>query len=180
MHIQVTVSPSLERCLLCGGESAMVFVVITENGTFSSPPTCLGCMQAYQIQIEAEEIQAKPDLRKRARAQIRSSRRQENKLAEAVGGRRQKASGALPWAKGDVRKRGELRIEAKQTQAKSFRLQRSDLEKIRSECSYNETPHLSIWFCGSTGRPEEKWILLPEASWRRLRDGQADNDKRSG
>lgn len=63
----------------------------------------------------------------------RKSRLQENRIAEDIGGRRQKASGATDFAKGDVRKQGEIRVEAKTTGARTFILKLSDVNKIREE-----------------------------------------------
>jgi hypothetical protein len=60
--------------------------------------------------------------------------RQERETAELIGGRVQKASGAMLSAKGDVRLKGVLRGEMKSTEKKSFILKRAVLDKIRSEC----------------------------------------------
>ena len=62
------------------------------------------------------------------------STKQELRLAQDIGGRRQTASGAL-WggaAKGDVRSMGVVRQEAKWTAANYFSLQASEFRKIRS------------------------------------------------
>lgn len=63
----------------------------------------------------------------------RKSRLQENRIAKDIGGRRQKASGATDFAKGDVRKQGDIRVEAKTTGARTFILKLSDVNKIREE-----------------------------------------------
>jgi len=63
----------------------------------------------------------------------RLSQQQEKRVEKETGARRQKASGATLFAKGDNRLLGELRVEAKVTTAKSFTLKVSDIEKIRSE-----------------------------------------------
>lgn len=45
----------------------------------------------------------------------------------------QPGSGAPEFYKGDVRKKGDLRLECKTTGAKSYTLKLSDLEKIKAE-----------------------------------------------
>lgn len=54
-------------------------------------------------------------------------------MAEDLGGRIQPASGALSGAKGDVRKVGEIRGEAKTTSKSFFVLKLAELLKIRLE-----------------------------------------------
>jgi hypothetical protein len=105
----------------------------------------------------------------------RASRAQENKIARSVGGRRQKASGSLPWAKGDVHVPGKYRGEARQTTKGSYTIKRSDLIKIWSEASGTEVPFLEIWFTDERHKPQEKWVLIPESEWRRLRDATTIN-----
>lgn len=63
----------------------------------------------------------------------RKSLLQERKAAEDVGGRVQPGSGAPEFYKGDVRKRGDLRLECKTTGSKSYNLKLSDLEKVKAE-----------------------------------------------
>jgi hypothetical protein len=63
----------------------------------------------------------------------RRSQTQERRAAKEVGGRVQVASGATPFAKGDVRLMGELRIECKTTSKKRFSLKLDDIRKIRLE-----------------------------------------------
>lgn len=100
----------------------------------------------------------------------RRSRRQELELASATGGRQQKGSGCLPWAKGDVRKKGNFRAECKFTRHASFSITRAILDKIRSECDYNETPVLDITFAEATGRTADRWVVVPYDVWLRLQN----------
>ena len=65
----------------------------------------------------------------------RQSKLQERRTARDVGGRVQPASGATPFAKGDVRKMGDIRIECKTTSGQSYVLKKSDLVKIRREAA---------------------------------------------
>lgn len=95
----------------------------------------------------------------------RRSRRQEAKLANETGGRPQKGSGNLPWAKGDVRKKDNFRAECKFTKKKSFSMSREILDKIRSECNFNETPVLDVTFIDDNGRTEDHWVAVPYEVW---------------
>lgn len=63
----------------------------------------------------------------------RKSVLQERSIAEDIGGRLQPGSGAPEFYKGDVRKAGDLRVEAKTTSKGSYSLKSSELEKIRNE-----------------------------------------------
>ena len=95
----------------------------------------------------------------------RLSRRQELGLATDTDSQAQKGSGALPWAKGDVRKRGAFRAECKFTRSKSYSVTRATLDKIRSECSVNETPLLDLQFLDKHGAVDERWVLIPYSVW---------------
>lgn len=95
----------------------------------------------------------------------RRSRRQELQLAEEAGGRTQKGSGSLPWAKGDVRRKGKFRAECKQTRSRSFTVTRTILNKIRSECDFDEVPVLDVEFLGPGGRTEERYVVIPYEDW---------------
>lgn len=95
----------------------------------------------------------------------RLSKRQELGLARATDSKQQRGSGALAWAKGDVRKKGTFRAECKFTRAKSFILKTEILNKIRGECSFDETPVLDILFMDKDGRTDEHWVVIPYETW---------------
>jgi hypothetical protein len=119
-----------------------------------------------------------PLMANEARANRRRSRRQETRLANDTGARVQRGSGSLPWAKGDVRKRGIFRAECKFTKKKSFSVTRTILDKIRSECDYNETPVLDVTFVGEHGATEDHWVCVPYETWlayQREHDGTTDD-----
>lgn len=119
---------------------------------------------AYDVLLSTPEIKpgrTPPDKRIKKRA-----RREEELIAEEVGGKRQKGSGALPWAKGDVRKKGHLRIEVKTCKVKQYTVTRNELNKIRGECGLNEKPAFVITFIHpQTLRQEDKWVLIPYEDW---------------
>jgi hypothetical protein len=84
--------------------------------------------------------------RKALRKGQRSSQKQELELAEELGGRRQPGSGNQNTAKGDVRTKGLVRVEAKLTTDDSYRLQLADFWKIDSEKGPREFPAMVIDF----------------------------------
>lgn len=102
-----------------------------------------------------------------AKANRRRSRRQESQLANDTGGRVQRGSGSLPWAKGDVHKKGFFKAECKFTRKKSFSVTREILDKIRSECEFNETPVLDVTFVDANGKTDDHWICIPYEVWLR-------------
>lgn len=101
-----------------------------------------------------------------AKATRRRSQRQERELAEDTGGRVQKGSGSLPWAKSDVTKVfGKFRAECKFTRARSFSLTKALINKLRGECDFHETPVFDISFVTPEGRTDERWICMPYEAW---------------
>ena len=75
--------------------------------------------------------------------------------------RLQPGSGNQPGAKGDGRKKGELRIETKYTKDESYRLQHADLEKIASECGLGEKPVMVIDFVDSgTSKTADRYAVI--------------------
>lgn len=93
--------------------------------------------------------------------QKRASIAQEDSIMEALGGRRQKGSGAVAGLKGDGRVRHKYRVEAKYTRAGSYRVERSELNKIRGECAGTEIPLFVIDFVDpQTGGSPDRWVML--------------------
>lgn len=80
----------------------------------------------------------------------RRSKLQEKRIAKDVGGRVQAGSGSSWRAKGDVRKMGDLRIEAKYTEKPTYVLKHADLEKLRLEAIEGglEIPVMQVEFVG--------------------------------
>jgi hypothetical protein len=80
--------------------------------------------------------------------QQRRSKLQEDRIAVEIGGRAQVGSGSAWNAKSDVRKMGDLRVEAKFTAGLSYKLKLDDLLKIRDEAIKGglETPVMQIEF----------------------------------
>lgn len=84
----------------------------------------------------------------------------EKKLAKKVGGYRTSGSGNKK-EKGDVRKRGVMRLEHKATQHKSFSVTIDMLEKIELAArGCDEIPIMVIEFLDDRGKTFEKEIAL--------------------
>ena len=84
------------------------------------------------------------------RARVDAPKAHERDTARALGGRVQKASGALSWAKGDVKDivggTFEFLTECKTTVGKSLRIEAEWLNKITSEAGEARYPALAIRF----------------------------------
>lgn len=96
-----------------------------------------------------------------------TSRKRELEIASDIGGRRQPGSGNQPFTKGDIRKKGDFRIEAKECFGLEFKAHRVDLlDKIRAECSRGEHPAVVITFRDKgTHAPLESWVMVPYEIW---------------
>jgi hypothetical protein len=95
----------------------------------------------------------------------RRSMRQERKLAMDTEATQQRGSGASKFYKGDVRKKGVFRAECKFTSAKSFILKLEELDKIRGECAFGETPVFDVTFTDRNGRTVDRWVAVPYEEW---------------
>lgn len=105
----------------------------------------------------------------------RRSKKQEAELARRFSGRLIPGSGN-GVRKGDVSRRGIVRIEAKTTQAESFRVTRRMVETIQDAASaMGETPVIVIEFLDAKGDPELEVALVPvlflETLLRDINDG---------
>jgi hypothetical protein len=105
----------------------------------------------------------------------RASIKQEREIMKGLGGRVQPGSGSKGGYKGDGRVYDQLRVEAKYTTAKSYRLNHSDLTKIRGECEGRERPALVLDFKEKgTLKTHDRWVVIPYADWEKY---AAANDK---
>lgn len=102
--------------------------------------------------------------------------RQEAQVAEDLGGRRQRGSGAVPWRKGDGRVKGKYLIENKLKLTKGIRITREELNKIRSECGPGEVPLFEVDFANRTTlQVEDRWVLVPYEHWKKV-SGETTDD----
>ena len=149
-------------CDACGCSRDNLTVMRITSGVAASQWLCLQC-ELQGIAFDLSSIQRRPVTKQMKRASVR----QERKIAKGIGGQRQKGSGAMAHAKGDVRKHGVFRVEAKFTQAGSYPVRLRDLNKIRSECAGQEVPAFQITFMDQRIQPIDEWVLIPYAVWRR-------------
>jgi len=112
-----------------------------------------------------------PKRLRRSVAAIRSPK-QEAEIAKKYGGRIVRGSGCGS-EKGDARIEGVARIEAKSTQAKSFRVTREMIAKIDSAAvAAGEVPILEIEFLNARGKPEYSVAVMPTSALETLLDNQ--------
>ncbi len=103
----------------------------------------------------------------------RQSVLQERRAAEDVGGRPQPGSGAPAFYKGDVRAAGDIRVECKTTAAQSFKLNLSDLEKIKAEAFRGNDPDWAMQIEFQTGSGNKKFAVI---DWQTLLDLRGNHE----
>jgi hypothetical protein len=135
----------------------------------SGPWFCAGHYAAMQstgasFEVEQPVIDMSGPPNRRVR---NTSRKRELQIAESIGGRRQPGSGNQPFTKGDVRRKGDFRVEAKECFGLEFKVNRRDLlDKIRAECSRGEHPAVVITFRDKGTHQElESWAMVPYQIW---------------
>lgn len=155
-------------CNRCQSTGACIRLdLFTESAAGRSDPLCLHCIATVEeIQgelllvdlLEGEPARSRKPILKR---QNRLSRAQEIEVAVELSADVQRASGALAGSKGDIRKKGSLRVEAKFTEAGSFTLKLDELEKIASECHGRERPVLVLDFKEKgTGKLKDRFAVV--------------------
>lgn len=92
----------------------------------------------------------------------RRSPNQEKETAKRIGGAVVRGSGC-GYEKGDVRKKGIVRVECKTTTKASFSVTRSDLLKIEAEAlSGGEIPAYCVEFIEASGKKIGSYLIMPE------------------
>ncbi|GGN51473.1 hypothetical protein GCM10011349_24060 [Novosphingobium indicum] len=82
---------------------------------------------------------------------MQQSQRQEKMIADRIGGKRTKSSGAEPFEKGDVRIKGLVRIEAKTTSSSSFRVTTTMIDTIQGHAvQAGELPIIEVELAGGS------------------------------
>ncbi len=176
MHLQIELFCEVSEntpCSVCGSfTTCLTFTVFAGTGVERQTPHCTACLQAGQSEIfrveqaKLESGRLPPSKKDKKLAQV-----QERKIAEDIGGRTQPGSGNQSHAKGDVRKKGAFRIEAKWTKSSQFTITREILGKINGECSHGEKPMVQLDFLDrASSRPLESWVIIPYSDWLELTD----------
>lgn len=144
MRLSLSVAACEGTCSKCSAERVLVipFVVIADDHEGEAEKLCKSCLfslEGLKVDIPMQPLVAGPTPRRKAlRKAKKTSLKQEQDIAEELGGRTQPGSGNQRGAKGDIRKKGELRVEAKYTTNESFSLKLDELYKIASECGTGE------------------------------------------
>lgn len=126
-------------------------------------------------QADQQEEKRAPAVSKQVR---KLSQKQERRIADDVDGRVQPASGALSHARGDVRKYGKLRIEAKLTYAKSFSITEALLDKIEAHATFGEVPTIVVDFMDKRSNKSKRSIaIVPYDSWVKETKNATDVDQ---
>lgn len=92
------------------------------------------------------------------------SKKQEDNVAELVGGKTTPNSGATPWAKGDVQTSGSdsflIECKTKTSPSSSITIKKEWFEKNRNEMIFNKKDHQAIVF--NFGPGEENHYIIDE------------------
>lgn len=167
MSIPLTLKPRLFAdkeggiCSSCKHQATPLLSIHLSKDT--TDPLCLSCAETGEVEgflVLAEPEPIKTGPRPPSRAVKLRSKKRELRIAEDLGGRRQKASGALPWAKGDVRVRGRWRIDDKMTESLGFTVTRGLLTKVRSECGQGEKMAIVIGFHNKLNKKQEDQVVV--------------------
>jgi hypothetical protein len=166
MRLSLTTDVIDGVCAGCMAPGAVVvFGVVTETHEGDVEGLCLTCLgrNSRKSEVPMRPLVTGPAPRRKAlKKGKKTSLKQELEIAEALGGRTQPGSGNQAGAKGDVRKKGELRVEAKFTCNDSFSLKLDELYKIASECSPGEKPLFVIDYLEpGTRKLRDRYAVVP-------------------
>lgn len=167
MRVSLSVAPCEGTCSKCGAGPVPVipFSLIIDDHAGDADALCAPCLfheNGVRVDVPMTPLVSGPPSRKKSLKKAKkTSLKQEVDIAEELGGRTQPGSGNQRGAKGDVRKKGELRIEAKFTSAGSYSLKLDDLQKIAGECGLGEKPVFVIDFLEQgTRRLTDRFAVL--------------------
>ena len=153
------------NCTRCNAKDVvtLAFTVITDDHSGEAGELCLRCAtNGGKVDIPMELLAEKPSKRKSFKKGKKVSLKQEVEVCELLGARTQPGSGNQAGAKGDGRKKGELRIEAKFTQADSFSLKLEELWKVLGEATAGELPVFVIDYKEpGTSKLRDRYAVLP-------------------
>lgn len=174
--MRISVMPEWQYNTRCPGcnivRSVIKFTVLTPEGADTTEARCEDCLRTVgevTVHIEKPPMDTKGPPSKRVK---KASQRNERFIADSIGGRTQPGSGNQLGYKGDVRKRGQFRVEAKDSYSDQFILKLSTLHKISAECGIQEKPALIVTFVERhTHRTRERWAVVPFGQWEDMANG---------
>lgn len=182
MHLQVELLREsyggvCHRCKETTVVSTIALFAGTGNSTVGS--FCDGCWKLLLhegLKVEIPQADLSPGRRPPTKKDKRRSQELERRTAKKLDARTQPGSGNQDHAKGDVRKKGSLRLEHKFTRAKQYILKREELDKINGECAYGEKPVFQIDFLNpDSDRVEDSWVAIPYEDWKERFDGSGED-----
>ena len=144
------------RCTSCDLEDVIMDEAYRKRKKYGGDVYCNAC-GSEMVPLQAT---------KTVPSNLRRSRDQEKRAAKHYGARRQKASGAIPGVKGDLRDPGRLRGECKFTRAASYTLKLEELRKLELEANYAELPVFEIEF--QNNPPFKRYVVLPQWAFDQL------------
>lgn len=155
-------------CDRCRRTGACIRIdLFTRDHSGQSDPLCLRCLETnaeVEGALNLVELTVESPTRRRRvtlHRQKKLSRNQEVEVALELNASVQRASGALKGSKGDGRRKGVLRFEAKYTEADSYQLKLAELEKIAAECHGRERPIMVVDFKQKgTGRLRDRFAVV--------------------
>lgn len=117
-----------------------------------------------------------PSYLRRSRTGKDMSNEHESRIADRIGGKKQRGSGAVDGHKGDVRA-PELLIEAKMTSKESISIKKEWIIKISKEAAaYAKIPALAIAFDEMPVIADKDWIAIPMSFFKRLMEASFGPD----
>lgn len=155
--VRVGVSQTDIPCSRCGGQADNRFYVVSIGAFDDSFACCTTCATSMSFIIEAA-----PEEQLGMRERKKLSKAGEKSTAKRLGGQPTKASGSLPWDKGDVNIPGVALVEEKFTLAGSYRLHLADLQKLIAETPLDAFSLFVVKFVDKIRKVETgAWGLLP-------------------
>jgi hypothetical protein len=108
----------------------------------------------------------------------RRSRRQEQKVADRLGGQRTPGSGSGWSTKNDV-KTNDTSVEVKYTDKKSYSLKLADLLRAEKQALQDSGRGFAFLvgfgtLYGSNMRIDHEYVVIPRADWEALRHGHSE------
>lgn len=165
LHVKVMPEIRLGQCPKClsGPPHHFVLHITAGGGMESTEPSCITCLlNGGEQTVLIEQPELSPGRQPPSKRLVKRTRKEEHELARDAGGRRQKGSGNLPWAKGDGVLKGIARWDSKMCFSKKVSWTLDDLVKIRSEADYGEVPAIITAFADrTTHQVQERWATIP-------------------
>ena len=166
-------SGSIEAaCSKCAfTNNVLQFLVVADGFSGAEDPICAACLsEGTTATVPMESLAVGPTPRRKGlRKAKKASLRQELDIDEEFGTKRQPGSGNQPGAKGDNRRKGSLRLEAKHTEAQSFSLKLEELHKISGEASNGEMAGLVIdYLQPGTKKLIDRFVVIHSEDFKEL------------